>query len=525
MVTEIFEEKMQVVQDRLVLLQREAGVLPAQEESLSNLLEELTVSLEELQVTSEELARTLQSLEAEHQRYQQLFEFAPVGYLVTDGDGVIQRANQAAAALLKVSREFLVGKPLLVFLASEVRPGFRTLLTQLSQGKKPRQEIETVIQPRQDTPFCAELKIDAVYSPPDAGTSQRSLRWLLRDITQRKQAEVTLQESELRYRSIVESQLEWVCRFRADGELTFVNPGFCQDTDKPFEQLVGENFLTLVTDDDREPVLRLLASLTQTDPIGRIACRVMLANGEVSWRRWSVQALFDASGHFVEFQATGWEISPPQPADPNRQSEQAGEVDLEQVHQRLDTTLQHMSNLLSIQAYKVEDSLIAASLFDCQDRISMMARIHKQLYQSENLAEIDMGDYIKRLIPELFKIYSNENTIIRLELDADDISLDVNLAILSASILCELVSNALIHAFPKNTNVGEIRVSLTATADRELILRVSDNGVGLPADLNIPTLRTTGLPLVASLVSQIEGTMKMKYSPGSMFEIRLGAVA
>ena len=519
MSVDIFEQKMQAVQDRLVRLQVQTG-LPVQDPALSNLLAELAVSLEELEVTSEELASTRQSLESEHQRYQALFEFAPVGYLVTDGGGVIQQSNQAAASLLKVAQEFLVGKPLIVFLESQARSGFYTLLTQLSQGRQPSQEIETVIQPRQGLSFYAELKIDAVYSNPDPESSQGvSLRWLLSDITQRKRAEVTLQKSELRYRSIVESQLEWVCRFRADGELTFANSALCQATDKPFEQLVGEKFLALVTDDGRETVLRRLASLNQADPIGRIDCRVMLANGKVGWRRWSLQALFDAPGHFVEFQATSWEISPPQPVEPSRQSAQAAEFDLQQVHQYLNTTLQHISNLICLQAWKVEDSLIAASLLDCQDRISMMARVHNQLYLSENLVAIDMGDYIKRLIPELFKIYSNDNTIIRLEVDADDISLDVNLAILCASILCELVSNVIIHAFPTHRDFGEIRVSLTSKADHDLTLKVSDNGVGLPPDFDIQKLRTIGLVLVDSLVKQLEGTMTIEGSQGNTFEI------
>ncbi len=74
--------------------------------------EEMRVQGEELQAQSEELATGRLALEAERQRYQDLFEFAPDGYLVTDSEGVIQDANAAGAALLAVQADFLKGRPL-----------------------------------------------------------------------------------------------------------------------------------------------------------------------------------------------------------------------------------------------------------------------------------------------------------------------------------------------------------------------------------------------------------------------------
>jgi PAS domain-containing protein len=67
-------------------------------------LEELQVSGEELRVQNEELAAARQTVETERQRYQELFDFAPDGYLVTNAEGVIQEANRAAAGLLRVSQ-------------------------------------------------------------------------------------------------------------------------------------------------------------------------------------------------------------------------------------------------------------------------------------------------------------------------------------------------------------------------------------------------------------------------------------
>lgn len=147
--------------------------------------EELQVALEELQQQNEELAAARQMVEAQRRRYQNLFEFAPDGYLVTDAAGMIQEANQTAAELLNVPQEFLVGKPLINYLSRQDQQGMRLALTQLQQVKR-LQEYEVLLQPRHGQPFNAALTVTADRSPAD-DSSPRQLRWLVRDITQRKQ--------------------------------------------------------------------------------------------------------------------------------------------------------------------------------------------------------------------------------------------------------------------------------------------------------------------------------------------------
>ena len=82
-------------------------------------LEELHVAVEELQQQNRELLAIRQQVEQERERYQELFEEAPDGYLVTNEQGIIQEANRAAATLLNVAQRFLVGKPLSIFIRSE----------------------------------------------------------------------------------------------------------------------------------------------------------------------------------------------------------------------------------------------------------------------------------------------------------------------------------------------------------------------------------------------------------------------
>ncbi|WP_199320326.1 PAS domain-containing protein [Leptolyngbya sp. FACHB-261] len=129
--------------------------------------EELQVAAEELCRQNEKLAEALHSLETERQRYRNLFEFAPDGYVVIDLQGTIQEANRAAAILLNAQTQFLVGKPLSLFVAKDARQSFNTELLQFRQAIERsalslsgrRQEWTMRLQPHHGQVFDAALSL------------------------------------------------------------------------------------------------------------------------------------------------------------------------------------------------------------------------------------------------------------------------------------------------------------------------------------------------------------------------------
>jgi PAS domain S-box-containing protein len=159
------------------------------EEPLHVAYEELQVAEEELRAQTEELADARQTLEDERQRYRDLFEFAPDGYIVTDQYGAIQEANHAATAMLRVTQQYVTHKLLVVFIAAD-RRDFRTRLAHLPTSNKV-QQWEVRLQPRQGTPIDVSLRVGAVRN--SAGETV-ALRWLLNDITERKQAEANIRQ-------------------------------------------------------------------------------------------------------------------------------------------------------------------------------------------------------------------------------------------------------------------------------------------------------------------------------------------
>lgn len=164
-------------------------------EELSSALEELHVANEELRQQNDQLAASRQLVEAEQHRYQELFELAPDGYLVTDPEGVIREANRAAAEMLGVQQDFLVGKPLLTFIARPDHKTFHDYLTQFHLMPVSMQRVldrQFRLQPRRGAPIMTALTIGLSHNADGLLTG---LRWLVRDIGEKIRADEELKRS------------------------------------------------------------------------------------------------------------------------------------------------------------------------------------------------------------------------------------------------------------------------------------------------------------------------------------------
>ncbi len=130
-----------------------------------------------------------------------------------------------------------------------------------------------------------------------------------RDVTREREIEDELRRSEKRYRAIVETQTELICRFLPDGTLTFVNEAYCRYFDKKQQDLIGRSFLNLIPEEDRDYVCEKFNALTPDNPTATYEHRVMTIDGDVRWMRWVDQAIFSNNKQLLEFQSVGWDIT------------------------------------------------------------------------------------------------------------------------------------------------------------------------------------------------------------------------
>jgi diguanylate cyclase (GGDEF)-like protein/PAS domain S-box-containing protein len=188
--------RLDAVQQRALQLHQRASESPIQPELLTQALDDLNLVLEELRTTHEALVQRNQALadyhqqlEIERQRYQDLFNLAPDGYLVSDAKGMILAGNVAIAALLRLPQGALVGKPMVLFLPIKHRRAFYAMLTQLSCSPQtlPPKTWETKILPREGTAVDVAITVSISHEGGEA-----RLRWLLRDITAKKRAEAKI---------------------------------------------------------------------------------------------------------------------------------------------------------------------------------------------------------------------------------------------------------------------------------------------------------------------------------------------
>jgi two-component sensor histidine kinase len=185
--------------------------------------------------------------------------------------------------------------------------------------------------------------------------------------------------------------------------------------------------------------------------------------------------------------------------------------------------LQVISSLLYLQGSQIRDYQTAQVFKDSQSRVKAMALVHERLYQSSDLARIDFAGYVQDVTRHLLRTYESSQRNIRLKIEGDPVSLNIDTAIPCALIVNELVSNALKYAFP-NALDGEIRIRLTQRDDETLNLVISDNGIGFPHDFSMERTDSLGLQLVHNLTSQLNGTVRCRNNDGAEIDIRFKPV-
>lgn len=334
---------------------------------------------------------------------------------------------------------------------------------------------------------------------------------IIQDITLRKAALSALEESEERYRTLFSGDSDTIILYD-DKTMNII------DVNPAATQMYGyspEEFKKLkATDLSAEPEKTKKAM--QEDKDEHIPVRYhkrkdgSLFPVEINANR------VDLQGQKVNISTIRDITSRIEAAENLLSSMREKEVLLKEVHHRVKNNMQMINSLMELQSDTVVDKNTIRMFQDAQDRVRSMAFVHEALYKSQDLANISAKDYITRLVTNLYTIYKGRG--IDLDVDIEDVGLNIDTSIPCGLIVSELVSNSMKYAF-EGKDDGMLTVSLTETKSGKYKLIVSDNGNGIPKEIDVENPPTLGLQLVQMLTKQIKGNIRLARSKGTKFTI------
>jgi PAS domain S-box-containing protein len=346
------------------------------------------------------------------------------------------------------------------------------------------------------------------------------------DITERKKAEVAIAESEKKFRAVFDAAKDGM--IVADLEthrFTMVNAAIQKQTGYTESDLLNFSVSDLHPPADLPYVVGQFEKQARREIDGAPDMPVLRKDGTV---------------FFADVNASGFTLKGRQYMlgifrDVTERKKMEGtlqgalaekEVLMLEIHHRVKNNLAVIISLLGMQAESIHDEQTLATIRDMQGRIAIMAQVHRSLYDSKNVSQINFGEFIKTLADRQMQSLGGKHPIeIRIEGENPAVSLDI--AIPAGLIVNELVTNVIKHAFPgghppPGRADEPCRITIVfQLKDDEYTLVVSDNGIGIPPDFDWRSTRSLGLRLVNILTRhQLRGSVDMNTRQGTEFVLK-----
>ncbi|HSU33143.1 MAG TPA: histidine kinase dimerization/phosphoacceptor domain -containing protein [Bryobacteraceae bacterium] len=355
----------------------------------------------------------------------------------------------------------------------------------------------------------------------------------MREVTEQKEAQERLRESEERLRLFIENVTDYaLLQVDTESRISSWNTGAARTFGYKEEEILGQQMSTLYPPEDAvrgdaEKDLELALEHGRFED----ARWMVRKDGSRFFGRWVTTPMWDETGELRGFAKVLRDETERREAEQQMRASLAEkQALLQEIHHRVKNNLQVITSLLSIQASRIENPQVAAVLADTENRVRAIAALHETLYSSQDLASIEFGSYLKQLVRDLVSFYSVDRKRLQVTVTTEDLVVDIGQAIPLGLIVNELVTNALKHAFPGDrrgtvqVELGYVRSSIDAEKGQTLDeglgrLTVQDDGIGMPPGLKFDETRSMGLHLVNVLVEQLRGTLELETAAGTRVTI------
>jgi PAS domain S-box-containing protein len=277
--------------------------------------------------------------------------------------------------------------------------------------------------------------------------------------------------------------------------------------------------LEVIHPDDRENVEKSISAAINDQKPFSYDYRHIRPDGEVKILSSKGEVITDKNGQALRIVGTEQDITEQKISEEKiKSSLKEKEMLLQEIHHRVKNNLQVISSLLRLQSRFIKDEESISIFKETQNRVRSISILHEKLYQSDDLAKINLVEYVNLLAEDLLYFYEIDNSNIETNIDVEDVSLNFETAIPCGLIIAEIVSNSLKYAFP-NGIVGQIDIKIRSDDENRFKLIISDNGVGIPDNIDIKNAETFGMQLIQYLSKQLKGTIELDRSNGTEFNL------
>lgn len=454
-------------------------------------------------------------LRESEQRFRTVVNSAADCFLLLNPAGHLIAVNDYTCQTLGYTQDELLGMPLTEFDAEWTAERMAKMGERLEVGVA--ETVTSTLIHKDGTHIPVEIRV--VVTTID---NEPVFLGLARDVTVQREAQIALQTSEHRFRSIIFNQAQqFISLLEPNGIIFEVNQSALEFGDLPKDEVIGQ-FVWGTPWWRSDPVTQeRLANAVHVAAQGelvRYEMKVQSGDGGLITIDFSLTPIRDEKHKIIWLLAEGRDITEfHRSQQALAQTVQEKELLLKEIHHRVKNNLQIVSSILRLQADKTQEPTILTALNESQSRIRSMQIIHEQLYHLDNISHINLAAYCQQLAAEASRLYRAPSTKINYQLDLVDLDLDIDKATTCGLILNEMISNALKYAFPEGAS-GTITVELRAV-EEQVYLSVSDNGIGIAPEIPFPNPTSLGFRLIELLSAQIGANVTLIRQPQTKFEL------
>lgn len=197
---------------------------------------------------------------------------------------------------------------------------------------------------------------------------------------------------------------------------------------------------------------------------------------------------------------------------------------LREIHHRVKNNLQIISSLLNLQTRTIKDDQAVKAIQESQSRVKSIALIHQKLYQTTDLSNIPIQEYIEQLTTNALHVFGSKEINMQISVQPSDLTFDVDTAVPFGLILNEFITNSFKHAFGE-MNQGMVEIELEQMTPNSFSLKMKDNGIGLPHDFDVNKSNSLGFRLMKELSRQLKGDLNWTTENGTICQLAFETAA